>query len=395
MAYFTLYASRDQSVAIDKILTKAMLPYEVIQQEDHFIIVKKGFIKKKPIARIQLKERLENEGANQFTNGFVGYIIAEVAGDQVVKDNLVRQASHTTTIISFDIMEQYIEEFWGSFIETTSMIGGLILLPSSIILDGSGEELVDENNKIMAKKFTATITKQQVAYETTIEATIENQGRRQASQVKLSANKIPYIDALPLLPDSKMVQRRSTVDVAKRASIIIIMIQFVRELLDDEEKTAITTAKRMSEVFLNRYGVKMNLTNDEQLFLEKDHFDNQELINRMWLYEAAWVMLWSIGLLSELKEPTEICDVDALLQLITDNTNVSEIVAEAQPVTTTELLDRMDENYLYHWSCIENRMNGIEAPADLDEGVIMERQRAFNWLIALHDEPWDDITLNA
>lgn len=393
MAFITLYTPLENTDTINEILIGSPQLLSIEKRDTYYSITQKKILKKKKIGRIRLKNKVEAESGNQFTNGFVGYLQAELKGSNDLKNKFVLQGNFTKTIISFDIKDEVIESVWGNLLAITSQFPGLLLLPSGIILSSNGDELVDENGVILVDQLDVKISSTDVITE--FDATVENQGRRKASQNKLMVNDIPYTDTLALLPDSNMIQRRSTVEIAKRASVLIILIQFVRELLDDKENINIKTARRMSEVFLNRYGVKSNLTPDEEKFLAQDSFEDQELINRMWLYESAWVMLWSIGLIVELSEPTEICDVDALLALIADHINVGELISEAAPISTIELLDRMDENYLYLWACIEIRVNGLSTTVGLDEGVVMERQRAFNWLVSLHDESWDTITINA
>lgn len=396
MANITLYASIIEQGKIEELIKQVMSHYTVEKDEDALFIKKKTLFKKKTVCTIHWKLKDYDEDANQFTQGFVGYLMAELKGDEELKQKILYQAVHVNTAISFQVDDREIEklDLMASIFNITEQLGGIIYVQSGYILDANGGELVNPEGQIIGKDLNLTIVDEETSPVKFVDATVENQGRRAATLAKLKVNHIPFAETMPLLPDSKQVNLKSIENIARRATAILIVIQFAREILDDTEKANVKTSKRIAEVFLNRYGVKMNLTAAEQQFLEKEHYDKQELINKMWLYEAVWAMYWSIGLIDELQEPTEICDVDAVLNLLTSYTNIGELMADTNLRNPSELLTMMDENYLYLWACVDERIKGQEPPAGLDEGVVMERQRAFNWMTQLNEEQWDDVTMH-
>lgn len=395
MANLTLYASIEDTSTIESNLFESMADYVIQQDDESIIILKKGLFKKKHICSIHIKERTENEDPNQFTGGFVGYLAAELMGDTELKEKILFQAVHVNTMISFQVEDSDVEDFWPNLIAATEKIGGLLFLPSGYILDSTGAELVDPDGKIIADDVQVIVAEKETEVAAFSEVTEESIKRRRSTQAVLSANKIPYIDHLPLLPDSKSVQLKSAEEIARRVSAMLIITQFVREIIVDEKPENIKASRRIAEVFLNRYGVKMNLTPAEEAFLQQEEFTKQQLVDKMWLFEAAWAMLWSVNLVDLLPEPTNICDVDAVLNLLTSYTNIGEMLVDVELRSADEILDRMDENYSYHWACVEARVNGETAPALLDEGVVLERQRAFNWLTQLQNEAWDDVTISS
>lgn len=396
MANIVLYASSKEPHLIEGIIEKEMAAYSVNKIDDEIHIQKKKFFKNKTICKVNKKVKAVEEDINQFTGGFVGYLSQELQGNETLKQKLLYQAVNINTVVSFQIEDKEIEnlDFMACIFNITTEIGGVIYLQSGYILDAKGSELVDPDGMILAEDIVVEIESTDEAMTKYTSATVENQGRRAATIAKLNANQIPYADQMPLLPDSENVKMKTIEQIARRATAILIVIQFVREVLDDTEKANVKTSKRIAEVFLNRYGVKKDLTIAEEAFLEKGQYDKQELIDKMWLYEAVWTMYWSIGLVGELKEPTEICDVAYLLDVLASYTNIGELLADAEIRASAEILDYMDENYLYHWACVDERIKGHQPPAGLDEGVVMERQRAFNWLIQLNDEQWDEVTMN-
>lgn len=394
MVNITLYTATEDEKMIADTITSTMSDYIIQQSNSDFLIKKQRMLMKKLVCEIHLKKRQSSEDANTFTQGFVGYLGNELHGNQQMKGKLVYFASQVKTIISFQVKESEIEKlnFMSRIFTLTEKIGGVIYLQSGYILDASGNEIVSNEGEIMVTDIDINLPV--VNINEFASSTVENQGRRKATLEKLQANQIPYAVEMPLLPDSKQVNIKSVDEIARRAAVLLILIQFVREVLDDTEQKNIKTSRRISEVYLNRFGVKNNLTPAEELFLQQDSYDQQQLIDKMWLYEAAWLLLWSIHVIDDLKEPTEICDVESLLNLLTSYTTVSELMDDAEMREPIKILQRMDENYLYHWATVHARMMGEIAPAGLDEGVVMERQRAFNWLTQLQNEPWDEVTMN-
>lgn len=389
----TLYASLESPTTIfEKIMEQKQDRYIVEFGEETLQIFKKGLFKKKLIGQFTHRTR-QQEDANQFTQGLIGYIHQEIHGDEAIKQKLLIQGEHTNVMLGCMIEEDEAEAFFPSYFQFIQQLNGFIYVPSGDIISVDGQEIANGEGQIIAEDFTVQVAKRELKPLFDVTETVENQGRRVASIAKIKARHIPYTENLSLLPDSKQVRMRSVEEIARRAVVVLILIQFVRELLDEKEKTNLKTSKRIAEVFLNRYGVKMNLTAEEEAFLAQEDYTQQELINKMWLYEAVWVMLWSIHLVEELVEPTQICDVEHTLNLLMNYTNIGELLQDAEARDVTEVLNRMDENYLYHWACTEARLQGKESPADLDDGVVLERQRAFNWMTQLHEEQWDDVTV--
>lgn len=399
MTTIRLYASlEDQSSLTPKIM-EAMSDYIIEQQVDGIVIQKKSFFKNKKICQVHQKNKLDEQDTNEFTEGYVGYLKHQLHGDEQVKKTLFHHADNINTIVSFEVENKELHkvDFMAKIFTVTKAVGGVIFFPSGHILDAFGNELVDSQGKIIAQSVELTIVeiKPPNNLEKFTSATLENQNMRRATVTKVQMQGISPLENLPLLPDTQMVRLLSVEQIARRAAVVLIIIQFVREIVDDNEKASIKTSKRIAEVFLNRYGVKKNITPLEEEFLQQANYDKQQLIDKMWLYESAWVMLWSIGLVNKLDEPQQICDVEQLLTLLASYQNIGELLLDTELRSASEILEKMDENYVYYSACIDARMHNKPAPANLDEGIIMERQRAFNWLTQLQLESWDDLKINS
>lgn len=81
----TLYASLESPTTIfEKIMEQKQDRYIVEFGEETLQIFKKGLFKKKLIGQFTHRVR-QQEDANQFTQGLIGYIHQEIHGDEAIK----------------------------------------------------------------------------------------------------------------------------------------------------------------------------------------------------------------------------------------------------------------------------------------------------------------------
>jgi hypothetical protein len=134
-----------------------------------------------------------------------------------------------------------------------------------------------------------------------------------------------------------------------------------------------------------------SLTPNEKAFIsnpEPSQFDKTQFI---WRYEAAWVLLWSLGYVQELSPPTSICDVPAAVKVLHQR-NREQFIQDAKLRSLTEILNESDLIYRYHWAVVDARVNGLKIPETIDSSVVLERHYALNWLVGYMDQEWDDVS---
>lgn len=134
------------------------------------------------------------------------------------------------------------------------------------------------------------------------------------------------------------------------------------------------------------------MTPKERAFMNFGKPEEQELLSFTWRYEALNVLAWALGLEEELSFPTAVCDVSKLVGTII---NQAPGLRDHPPRLRTlpHLLDQLDQHYRLHWIARQARLDGKEAPGDLNQSVIQERHHALNWLLGFGnvDVAWDDI----
>lgn len=191
---------------------------------------------------------------------------------------------------------------------------------------------------------------------------------------------IPINSHLPPIKDETGALQRTKDEIALRA-MSLLMVAVKGEGLE----------QKIVDSVIQKYGLLKHLTPNERAFIENPSPTKHEKIQFLWRYEAAWVLLWSLGYVSELGVPKDICDVPAAVSFMQERTR-EKFIANSKLRPISEILDQSDLIYRYHWAVVDARINNRPTPASLDPGVVMERHYALNWLIGYMGQKWDDVT---
>ena len=209
---------------------------------------------------------------------------------------------------------------------------------------------------------------------------------KEASIARLKQEGIPYIDWLPTIEAPEEAVLKSPEVIAERlvACLLTIQASFDQQA-DNYDVEAVAWYQRT----LSQYGIT-TLTGKEQALFEM-RADEQDRINMTWQYEALWALLWALGLIDDLKFPSEPMtedECDFAIDVVSSCADMDELLAKVQPRTLEEILDAADLIYRYHWACVNARINGRQMPQGLFESVVMERRRGLDWLFKA-DADWD------
>lgn len=204
--------------------------------------------------------------------------------------------------------------------------------------------------------------------------------RKLRSESILRKDSVPINDYLPFIEDESEALVRTKEDVATRA-LALLVIAVKAEGLEQE------TVERL----INIYGLKDALSPDEVKFIKDQSPSQHDNTQFVWRYEAAWVLLWSLGYVDNLAYPNAICDVPMAIAFMQER-NKNQFIADARLRSASDILDEADVIYRYHWAVVDARINDKPSPAELDSSVVLERHYALNWLIGYMGQEWDDIS---
>lgn len=204
--------------------------------------------------------------------------------------------------------------------------------------------------------------------------------RKARSLTILKAEGVPFIEHLPVIETVAESTRRRPAEVLHRAIALAIVAA-----------KGHTGDAAFAYELIERFGAEGFFSPWEQAFIDDPNPDGQSVASSVWRYEGAHVMLWAMGLASDLDRPERNVDVSKLAKTI-QNVDMAEWEASGQLRPQEEILDAADLIYRYHWAVVNARLAGEQSPSGLDAGIVYERHYALNWLIGYGHQAWDDVS---
>nr|WP_285229750.1 DUF4272 domain-containing protein [Motilimonas eburnea] len=205
------------------------------------------------------------------------------------------------------------------------------------------------------------------------QVTAPNQIRKIASEQYIQQLGMEVNPALPPLPDACRCAMRSVEEIVSRIQSLMLVTAHAEEL----------PPAVINSLYL-RVGPNQAFTLQEQALVANNQLSDKERQACLWRYESIKVLLWAIGYISELDEPTQLADMIALSQLIQWQ-NHEELVAGSQPVGPVNILDQADKYVRLEDAC---RHAPRRMPASFNHAILKERCACLSWLIGETD--WDD-----
>ena len=200
--------------------------------------------------------------------------------------------------------------------------------------------------------------------------------RKAQSEALLSEWEIGINPGLPEIETADEVEPRDPIEIARRA--VCLMIVSARSELEGDEIDGL----------VEDFGVGEFFTPQERAYLAASNPSDRDQIQFSWRVEAAWVLLWSLGFVSDFGLPLEQISPGDAIDILEEH-RVEGLADNPNRPSMEDILDQADLIYRAHWAI---RQFG-EDRAPLDDDVTPERHHALNWLIRYdEDAAWDDIT---
>lgn len=223
---------------------------------------------------------------------------------------------------------------------------------------------------------------------------ISSEERKAASIKILQEQQVPFIEHLPPIGDISELRRRSPEQIAARAVCSLMTIQVACDYLQQEDAKAVKKSISFFKKLLRQFGVSKHLTPMEKRIFS-GFFSQQEAIDASWRYESYWVLLWALGLVEELSYPSETCDCTFAMEAVSGCGDMQQFLTGVKLRSMEEIADMADLTYRYDWACVDARIHNRPAPAGLDCGVVVERHKAFSWLLDfMGTDDWDSPQIN-
>ncbi|QDT10369.1 DUF4272 domain-containing protein [Planctomycetes bacterium K23_9] len=300
-------------------------------------------------------------------SGFIGFIMD--GGKREMTASLYSIMRHIERVhhqYSFRIQHDYLDSMadWGWHSNS------IFYLPDGTVRDPAGAVLVDPDSGAPAA-------------EAEIPFPADARARKSVSESRLAELGIETPDVLPPVVGEQETILRTAEDAAWRA-IAMFIVAVRAESLASGRPIPLSQLQAKCPMVLEA------TSPIETAFLKDDSPSEQTVANMAWRYEALYVLQWTLGFHEELTLADRICDVPLVAETMVQRGD-RQILQMAKLRPVSQILEAMDFNQRLLWSARAAKLNEQPLPANLDGGVIVERQHAFNWLTRFENADWDEV----
>lgn len=359
--------------------------------------IKGGFFGKTKTLKINYRERknpsykLEQVecGLTQNLAGMVKFIQSLPVKNQDVGSKFLYKVMSANCEIPFIAEPVITDEFEFVLRKIVNELDGFIFAQSNRIFNKSnGQHFVDKNlNLILDTDGNCEIQD----IEVNVDARYHDQPKENYNkeQIKRKENAEAFLELhgvkinknLPCVSSSKEVELRRVKEVIDRAYALLI-IAVKGEGIEQEHLIKTIEAKK-----INSFSPK------ESHIYNAESLDDQERAYATWRYESLYTILWALGKMDELKYPSEICDVQAIVGKIFKLSR-EEFEGSVKLRSVSEILDELDKTYRMNWACADARIKGQEVSGNINPSVVYERHYSLNWLTNYQNQDWDNVQTN-
>ncbi|MCL1993102.1 MAG: DUF4272 domain-containing protein [Spirochaetes bacterium] len=147
--------------------------------------------------------------------------------------------------------------------------------------------------------------------------------------------------------------------------------------------------------WIDAHNLTESLSESEKELLDKENEDltEQEKTNIYWFIEALWALMWAGSLIDDLPIDNPVEDRMAkLCPNLEKGEGDSKFRGKMKVRPKDEIFKKLDLYFRAHWYTRNGLLNNYPT-GKMDDGVILERRKALEWLIDSTLD-WDDVPLN-
>lgn len=196
------------------------------------------------------------------------------------------------------------------------------------------------------------------------------------------------VSEMPTITDDKVLQENTSLksrkEMVQRAVALFALAVYSEVLLSEnpDRDEALSYVEKLDEI----YHLRSWLTPDEATYLSNPDSTENERIQFAWRYECCGTLLWAAGITEELPYPSDICDVPVIAGIFWQHQGTDHLLSKGIPRSYKEIEEAARLTHRYAQVCMTAHIHQQKAPADLDTGVVMERQYIFNWIMGNSNE---------
>lgn len=201
--------------------------------------------------------------------------------------------------------------------------------------------------------------------------------RRARTEGKLAALGIAVPAHLPPLVCEKELALRGEDEIAGRAQALLVCALRAESCMAGQPIAVKDLMAKLPKAALW-------LSPEEQAYLDLPEPTPHQSVQALWRYEAAYVMVWALGLVDALPYPDKACDPGLVVEAVT---------GKKKPALRDagDILDALDLTYRLHWHIRQTRLKQEKEAEGVDASVVQERHHALNWLVRFQHAAWDQV----
>ncbi len=212
--------------------------------------------------------------------------------------------------------------------------------------------------------------------------------RREKNNKIISDMDITTSDKLMTHWEDSEIELKDKMDICKRALACFYVIQVSCDIRNNNYEESLEYFVPL----LEKFGLKDVLNEKEQSILDGS-YDQQDVFDLDWAYEAYWALCWSLGLVDDIADASDICDCDEAISFAQVE-SVEEFADKCELRSKEEILDMLDLYLRYNWAFYQARTNEDASCGDLNPSIIIERRRGLEWIVS-DEEDWYDLEMRA
>jgi hypothetical protein len=321
--------------------------------------------------------------------GMMGYLQKMPAMDEQIKAKLIYKVAAVNSEMAFMAEPEFTAEMISALKKIMLAFDVFVFAqPNKVFNKSNGQYFADKHmNVILDGMGISDVEDLEVNVDAkyhdqpAIEFTQEQLERKSASEKFLSSHGIKVNKNLPCVPGSKTVKLRTIKEVIER-TYALVTVAAKGEGVDQTTLDRVAGDKKIN-----------SFSPTEQSIIKLETLTDEQRAYATWRYESLYVMLWAIGKTSELKFPSEICDVATLVGSILEPSR-EDFESTAKLRSEIEILDELDKIYRMNWACVDSRITGQPVGGNIHPGIVYERHYSFNWITSYQNEDWDNVQTN-
>ena len=349
------------------------------------VITKKVFSKTVDTFNI-MTSKTNTKKFTEMLNGMYNFYKHIPTKNEKVKEKLLIQISALNMVIGITADKEISSEFFNEILNIARNLNGIVFKGGTDLINSDGKLILDLNGNSEIEDLKVTADSSYLHHD--LKVTESALKRKEKSEKILSERGIPYIKHLPVIVGNEDVNIRSLEEIAKRAVALCVVALKGECVLTKED---MDNTKEIVNMVTNIFDAKTYFSPQEIQYLDNDNPSESESIQMTWRYEGLWVLLWVLGFVEKLEYPKSVCDVPGSVRIMKSFTDFNDLIMRSKLRSKEEILDEADLIYRYDWACVDARIKGNPAPAELDSGVVVERHKVLNWVINYMEDEWDDV----